>query len=204
MTGKPDWRIILVGQNKTTVKGLFGQPLAGIPTTGIGGTSTPGTAIGGSSSSFGAPRRNRKLNRQLPPPAQPAPAPSAKPAPPPAPVPPSAQPQVPAAGSTGIGSQSATDFKGAAGPFMGVGHNFSGDSIITLNEQNDYSTWEFLYDPRIEQLKAKSNLFGGGAATSATSPALGSGVGNGALPGTSPTSTIPGTASPTTTPQKQP
>ena len=30
-----------------------------------------------------------------------------------------------------------------------------GDSIMTLNEQTTYPTWEFLYDPRIEQLKAK-------------------------------------------------
>ena len=30
MTGKADWRIIHVGEAKTTVKGFFGQPLAGI------------------------------------------------------------------------------------------------------------------------------------------------------------------------------
>ena len=207
MTGKPDWRIILVGQNKTTVKGLFGQPLAGIPTTGIGGTSTPGTAIGGSSSSFGASNTTGTTGS--------ATATTGGST--------STFGQTGSAtgstgssfgstigstgGSTGIGSQSATDFKGAAGPFMGVGHNFSGDSIITLNEQTDYGTWEFIYDPRIEQLKAKSNLFGGGAATSATSPALGSSFGNGTSAGTSPTSpttTSPTTTSPTTTPQTQP
>jgi type II secretory pathway pseudopilin PulG len=31
MTGKPDWRLIHVGEAKTTVKGFFGQPLAGLP-----------------------------------------------------------------------------------------------------------------------------------------------------------------------------
>jgi type II secretory pathway pseudopilin PulG len=36
MTGKPDWRLIHVGEAKTTVKGFFGQPLAGFP--GGGGT----------------------------------------------------------------------------------------------------------------------------------------------------------------------
>ncbi len=50
--GKPDWRIIKVGEAKTTVKGFFGQPLAGLPTQGAGGgiqgASTPGTPIGGS------------------------------------------------------------------------------------------------------------------------------------------------------------
>ena len=38
-----------------------------------------------------------------------------------------------------------------------------GDSVITLNEQTTYNTWEFIYDPRIEQLKAKAGLLGGGA-----------------------------------------
>jgi hypothetical protein len=52
------------------------------------------------------------------------------------------------------------------GPFLGVGLPKEGSSIITLNEQTDYSTWEFIYDPRIEQLYAKSSLFGGGIATS--------------------------------------
>ena len=34
LTGKADWRIIHVGENKTTVKGFFGQPLGGLNTTG--------------------------------------------------------------------------------------------------------------------------------------------------------------------------
>ena len=36
LTGKADYRLIPVGQNKTTVKGFFGQPLAGLATTGSG------------------------------------------------------------------------------------------------------------------------------------------------------------------------
>src|ERR1700720_3077408 len=50
MTGKADWRLIKVGEAKTTVKGFFGQPLAGLATSGIGsapGTTTPGTAGAG-------------------------------------------------------------------------------------------------------------------------------------------------------------
>src|SRR5215472_5546311 len=31
LTGKADWRLIHVGEAKTTVKGFFGQPLAGLP-----------------------------------------------------------------------------------------------------------------------------------------------------------------------------
>ena len=37
LTGKADWRIIHVGENQTTVKGFFGEPLGGISSTGIGG-----------------------------------------------------------------------------------------------------------------------------------------------------------------------
>jgi type II secretory pathway pseudopilin PulG len=50
MTGKPDWRIIPVGAAKTTVKGFFGQPLAGIATTSLGsaaGLASPGIGTAG-------------------------------------------------------------------------------------------------------------------------------------------------------------
>jgi hypothetical protein len=64
-----------------------------------------------------------------------------------------------------------------------------GDSITILNEQTTYNTWEFIYDPRIEQLYAKGALFGGG------STALGANAGSasqfGLTPGSS-TSTTPG------------
>ena len=36
LTGKSDWRLIPVGQNKTTVKGFFGQPLGGLGGGGLG------------------------------------------------------------------------------------------------------------------------------------------------------------------------
>src|SRR5260370_10148953 len=44
MTGKADWRLIKVGEAKTTVKGFFGQPLAGL-TSGLG--SAAGMASAG-------------------------------------------------------------------------------------------------------------------------------------------------------------
>jgi type II secretory pathway pseudopilin PulG len=61
LTGKADYRLILVGQNKTTVKGFFGQPLAGIASTGLGavagmqssgvpGPTTSGGTAGGAGS----------------------------------------------------------------------------------------------------------------------------------------------------------
>src|ERR1700731_5165429 len=39
LTGKADWRLIPVGQNKTTVKGFFGQPLGGLQGGGLGSAS---------------------------------------------------------------------------------------------------------------------------------------------------------------------
>jgi hypothetical protein len=53
---------------------------------------------------------------------------------------------------------------GGGAPFVGVGVPKEGDSITILNEQKTYNTWEFIYDPRIEQLYAKGALMGGGAA----------------------------------------
>ena len=41
MTGKADWRLIHVGEAKTTVKGFFGQPLAGL-TPGLGSAGGDG------------------------------------------------------------------------------------------------------------------------------------------------------------------
>ena len=88
---------------------------------------------------------------------------------------------------------------GGAGPFVGVGTPKEGDSITVLNEQTTYNTWEFIYDPRIEQMYAKANLFGGGPATGGTG--LGSAADMKSGFGTTPTApgigTTPGTSSPT-------
>ena len=72
---------------------------------------------------------------------------------------------------------------------MGVGSNASGNSIIEPNEQTTYETWEFLYDPRVELLRAKSALNAG--AGSAGAGTLGSsGFGSSTTPtGTTPTGT---------------
>jgi type II secretory pathway pseudopilin PulG len=48
ITGKDDWRLIHVGEAKTTVKGFFGQPLAGLATGPGAGTGSPiGSNAGG-------------------------------------------------------------------------------------------------------------------------------------------------------------
>ncbi len=73
LTGKADYRLIAVGQNKTQVKGFFGQPLGGIASAGLGsaagmqssglsialgGAGTVGTsAADGAAGAAGAPER---------------------------------------------------------------------------------------------------------------------------------------------------
>ena len=56
LTGKADWRIIKVGEAKTTVKGFFGKPLTGL-TPGLGsaaGMASSGGIGAGASGSAGA------------------------------------------------------------------------------------------------------------------------------------------------------
>jgi type II secretory pathway pseudopilin PulG len=171
MTGKDDWRVIHLGEAKTTVKGFFGKPLGGIESTSLGGSSagsgsmtssfgssgssgssgstsafgssgsSSSSGSGGLTSSFGA-GSSATGSTGL-----------------------SSSTSGTSSGSNGIGSDSGIGSAATAGPIVGVGLVKSGNSIMTLNEQTTYDTWEFLYDPRIEQLKAKVNLFGGGMAS---------------------------------------
>ena len=175
LTGKADYRLIPVGQNQTTVKGFFGEPLAGIASAGLGAaagmqsngiggaagangafgasgafgptgatgaagsTNASGSsgAFGGSSGSFGGSSGSFGGSSGA------------------------------FGGSSGLGSAAGMQspagmgLPGSTGPFMGVGSSATGNSIITPNEQTTYQTWEFLYDPRIEQLKLAAALNGG-------------------------------------------
>lgn len=101
---------------------------------------------------------------------------------------------------------------GGSGPFVGVGLVKDGDSIITLNEQTTYNTWEFIYDPRIEQLKAKAAMMGGGATGFGSSAGQGSNSGFGSStfggsnntgPGNSPAPSGSGPTPPATNPNPQ-
>ena len=189
MTGKDDWKLIAVGQAKTTVKGFFGQPLAGLNGAagglgsasglqsggqGIGNTggtpgstgalgSTDGSAAGGYSGGTGTTGDTGSTGSG------------------------SSTFGSSSFGQSGASGASNSPFEsGSTGPFVGVGIPKEGASIITFNEQSDYSKWEFIYDPRIEQLYSKSSIFGGGVATS--SGGLGSASGLSSTPGTGPSS----------------
>ena len=211
MTGKPDWRLIKVGENKTTVKGFFGQPLAGIANTGIGGSSAGtagstsssagGTTSGSTSSAFGGSTGstgNTAAGSALGTDAGTSngfgspstssfgtPGSSGGTGPSPAGL-----------GSGGTGSPSGIGSSGS--PFLGVGVPTSGAAIIVVNEQTTYPEWEFLYDPRIEQLRSKVNIFGGGM-SSTNSSSLGALSGN----ASSTTNTNPPPPPPTSSPNPQ-
>jgi type II secretory pathway pseudopilin PulG len=209
LTGKDDWRIIHVGENQTTVKGFFGDDLPGLTaglgsaagmaspsgstfagggaaTNSFGGASTPGGTNSSSTSAFGTPGTTQSgtgagtsgTNSSL-------------------------------GSAAGMASQGGTDpLSGGGGPIMGIGSAKSGEAMLVVNEQTTYETWEFLYDPRIEQLYAKANLLGGIASGTGTS-GFGSGSGTGlgsaagmASPGTNgtpPATTTAPTANPPST-----
>jgi hypothetical protein len=87
---------------------------------------------------------------------------------------------------------------------MGVGLEAPGDSIIVLNEQTTYATWEFLYDPRLDVMKAKALALNGGGIGATPASSLGQTPGATGAPGTtSPTgstTTTPGATPPPSTP----
>ncbi len=133
LTGKSDWRLIRQGQQQTTIKIPFGQEIAGIASAGLG------TAVGSASnavSNSGTPCTTNALSAGF------------------------AGANCPSS-STGIQSTDATKLSGG-GPIVGVGTARSGDSILTPGNQSTYETWEFWYDPSIEQLYKKSQILGGG------------------------------------------
>jgi type II secretory pathway pseudopilin PulG len=209
-TGKADWRLIKVGEAKTTVKGFFGKPLAGLApglgsaaglassggigtgaagTTGAAGAtgsafgssgSSSGSAFGSSSGSSSGSAFGSSSGSAFGSSSGPATlgggasgssgssgsygvggAGSS-----------ASGGTTGATGSSGTGSsspggfgQSASSFTGGGSPFVGVGLPKQGDSIVVVNEQTTYQTWEFLYDPRIEQMKAQASLFVGTPST---------------------------------------
>ncbi len=204
LTGKSDWKLLHLGEQKTTVKGFFGQELGGIASSGLGSaagmSSGIGTPIGGtnSTSTIGA-------TSPLAGGFQGASTTSTTP------------------GSSGglFGSSGATGSTGSSGlggggAIIGVGTARTGTSISTPNQQSTYDTWEFWYDPRIEQLyqKGQTNAgMGSGALGSQPASSFGTGINgqpNGATGSTfgnsftSPTSTSPTSTSPATTSPQQP
>jgi type II secretory pathway pseudopilin PulG len=152
LTGKADWRLIHQGQQKTTIKGFFGQELAGM-TANLGSAqgmnSGIGTPVGGTSSTSTIGATSTLASGFS-----------------------GASITTGTTGSTGASGSSGGIFGDGAGggPIVGVGTSRSGESILEPNQQTSYETWEFWYDPRIELLKQGVSITGGGlSSTSASS-----------------------------------
>jgi len=149
LTGKPDWRLIAPGQNQTTVKGFFGEDLEGIATGGLGAAAgMQSGGIGGATTANGASGGTGSMDSSG-----------------------AFGGSSAATGSSqsGSGLGSAADMKssgmggsGMTGSLMGIGSSATGESILVVNGQTTYETWEFLYDPRIERLKVAAQLSNGG------------------------------------------
>jgi type II secretory pathway pseudopilin PulG len=204
MTGKADWRLIKLGEAKTTVKGFFGKPLTGIApglgaAAGMASSGQPGAGAAGSSSAFGSPGSSGSSAFGSPSGSSGSAFGSPSGSSGSSFGSPSSGSSFGSPGSTGSGTGSGTNSSGSGsggsgmpgggGPFMGVGLPQQGNSIVVLNEQTTYQTWEFLYDPRIEQLKAQASLFGG-ASSAGGAGSLGSA--SGMSSGTGGTSSGPG------------
>jgi type II secretory pathway pseudopilin PulG len=208
-----EYRLILLGQAKTEVKGFFGEPLQGAPGVGIPGASlggTPASAIGGltpgssvgSTSTIGGNTPGSSLSSgggfslgggAFGGGTSPTVSPQAG-------VPGTA-PSTGAAGTSGTGaagtsgspsSSDATTFTGSKGMFVGVGSNAKGPGLVEWNGSANIEEWEFLYDPRVELLKAKVSLLGGTPAANGTgslgsgfAPANGINAPGGGIPGSS-------------------
>lgn len=210
LTGKADYRLIIVGQNKTTPKGFFGEPLGGLPGSGpgaaAGGTGgAPGAAANGAGGTglaggaFGAGNGNigtmgfggAAAAQNLPQGVQTTSAGGGA----------AIQSAAGAPGSststsstTGTGSPGSSGPGSNLGPIMGVGSSATGNSIITVNEQTSYENWEFLYDPRQELLRQKGQMNQGiGTAGGGGNPAgLGGAPQSGGAPGAPGTPAQPG------------
>jgi hypothetical protein len=172
LTGKDDWRLITVGQNKTTVKGFFGQDLPGIGG-GLGAVAGMASSTSGSSSGSGpGVGASGILGASNPSGATNSTGTSGT------------SGTTGTSGSSGSGDQGGNGIGGSGGPIMGVGVPKSGQGFLSVNGEDQYENWEFLYDPRIEQLYAKGNLLGGGGSMSGglgngTTNPLGNGPNNG-------------------------
>lgn len=162
LTGKDDWRIIHVGENKTTVTGFFGQPLGGVNTSGAGSNVGSATGmlsnIGGSPASGPGRSTTSTVSGGSPLSAGFSGA--------------TIGGSTPGPGSSTTGTSTSSDSSsgsGGIGQIMGVGTAKTGTSILNPDQQTTYETWEFLYDPKIELLYQQANLLGGGAGGSVNS-----------------------------------
>ncbi|WP_047489719.1 hypothetical protein [Terriglobus sp. TAA 43] len=192
-----DYRLIHFGEAKTEVKGFFGEPLQGMPAGNLGSAAGMVSNLGGNSAS-GNPTATGGLGTSNPTNGATGGTSGA----------------TGTTGSTGgsgtqngsqtdvtstLGGNNATSFQGSKGAIIGVGSNGKGHGLVEWNGSENIEDWEFLYDPRVELLKARVSIFGGTPAANGNGSFGSFGNGVGSPPGTttpgSPTGTDPNSSS---------
>jgi type II secretory pathway pseudopilin PulG len=171
-TGKEEWKIIRVGQQKTPTTGFFGQPLGAAGATAspvAGATPIGGASLGGpgspgaGSSMFGSTSSG--------PGTPPAPGDSTGGAD-------ATNPMSSSAGSPFASGLSGQSFGGM--PIMGFSPNSPKESILVYKKKNHYNEWEFLYDPRSDLMTMGGNQGNiGQPIGGSTTPVGGGGIGSG-------------------------
>ncbi len=190
---RDEFVLIHQGEAKTEVKGFFGEPLQGVaagnlgavagsvsnlngPAGPVSGTQSP-TSAGGASSGFSLGNSFGSGTSAFGGATQNTGSPSAQGSA--SPVPTSSSPVNAGPGGTATpgsatgtpgsnapGSTDATSFQGSKGAIIGVASSAKGHGLVEWNGSENIEQWEFLYDPRVELLKAKVSIFGGSPAAS--------------------------------------
>jgi type II secretory pathway pseudopilin PulG len=179
-TGKPDWKPVHYGQNKApTAMGFFGQPLGGVgagcgvnplntsSTSSLTSTSTGGGATSSptdSSSNCAATGLNTSSTSSSDSTSTDANAANAA--------------------NTGTGAGLSGQTFGGGG-IIGFSPNSPKQSILVYKTKSHYNEWEFVYDPRAEQLM-NSGALGIGSGSTGLTPST-----------TTPTTTTTPTPTPT-------
>jgi type II secretory pathway pseudopilin PulG len=176
-TGLPDWKPVLFGQNKApTAMGFFGQVLGGVGGCATNPLGTSASSVASASSSFGSspsgsttgsPTDNSSncagsgLNAS----ATASTDTTAT----------ATNPSDPnAANNSGSTTQSAfgqtgQTFGGAG--IIGFSPNSPKQSILIYKKKNHYNEWEFVYDPRAEQMQGGGGYTGQQGAPTFSPPA---------------------------------
>ena len=174
MTGKDDWRLIHMGEAKVPSLGLFGVPAGIAQPSPLAGSLGPPIGQAANSADAAQPPIN-SISGVADPGAPPATA--------------SAQSVVAANAATPAAQSAfATDSANSivVGQIVGVGIPVNKASLLNFKKQNNYSRWEFVYDPRQDQPQIPNaagqginqpNQGGGGPVVSNTQ-----GLSNGASP----------------------
>ncbi len=153
MTGKDDWKPILLGQNKApTAMGFFGQALGGSTIAGTGssgGSGVAGASSIGSSSFFGSDSGSGSADASASSNAGGANLSSAG--------------TSASSGTGSAGASSGSDSSGSTGQtfggagIIGFSPGSPKQSILVYKKKDHYNQWEFVYDPLADQMIQSGN-----------------------------------------------